>query len=58
MGLGHAHVWWIFLECRGSVPQTPLYAPSAIISFASLDIYICPVKYDASFAYGKHNVKE
>jgi hypothetical protein len=27
-----------------------LYAPSAILSFTSLDIYICLVEYDESLA--------
>jgi hypothetical protein len=50
VGLGHAHVRWILPECQGSVPQISLYAPSAIISFASLDIRIYLVEYDLSFA--------
>jgi hypothetical protein len=58
VGLGHAHVQRILPEYQGSGPQKSCYAPSAIMSFASLDIYICAVEYDVSFAQGKHNVKE
>jgi hypothetical protein len=51
VGLEYAHVWHIPQGCRGSAPRMSLYAPSAKLSFASLDICICPVEYDESLAY-------
>jgi hypothetical protein len=57
MGLDHAHVQQIPQGCRGSAPRMSTYAPSTILSFASLDICICPVEYDDSLAQGKHNEK-
>jgi hypothetical protein len=48
VGLVHAHVRLIPQECRVLGPQRFLYAPSAIISFTSLDICISPVEYDVS----------
>jgi hypothetical protein len=50
VGFDRAHVRQIPQACRGSTPQLSLYAPSAILSFASLDICIRPVEYDESLA--------
>jgi hypothetical protein len=49
VGLGHAHVQWILQGCRGSGPQKSLCTPSAILSFASLDICTCLVEYDENW---------
>jgi hypothetical protein len=49
MGPGHAHVWQIPQGCRALGPHRSLYAPSAIMRFASLDTCISPVDYDVSF---------
>jgi hypothetical protein len=50
VGLDQTHVRWIPQGCRGKGPRKSLYMPSAILSFASLDICICPVEYDESLA--------
>jgi hypothetical protein len=50
VGLVHTHVQQIPRGCRGLGPQKSLYAPSAIMSFALLDICISPIEYDVSFA--------
>jgi glutaredoxin-related protein len=59
------HVWLVHAHVRQRLPEHQtwpflrlLYVPSAIISFASLDICISPVEYDVTFVYGKYNVKE
>jgi hypothetical protein len=44
--LVHAHVRLMFLGCQAVAPQLPLYVPSAIKSFASLDTCKHLVEYD------------
>jgi hypothetical protein len=50
VGLVQDHVRRIPQGCRVLGPQRFLYAPSATISFTSLDICISHVEYDVSFA--------
>jgi hypothetical protein len=55
VGLVHTHVQQI---PQGLSPQKSLYAPSSIMRFVSLDIFISLVEYYVSFAKGKYNIKE
>jgi hypothetical protein len=47
--LVHDHIWWRVLGHLALPLLWLLYAPSAIISFASLDTCKSPVEFDISF---------
>jgi hypothetical protein len=54
----HDHVQWRVPGQQALPLLWLLYAPSALISFRSLDTCNSPVEFDVSFSYGKYNVKE